>query len=127
MDRSRSDEEQLRHFKTVLWPQAYREGDLALLDTLLHDDFEMIDGDGNRSTKEDELDYLRDSKWDPGAFEYRIERLQIFDGRFAIVAGLGIATAYSYRSSNVLVKVEGSWRAVASHVSGVTTRYDEEE
>jgi len=127
MAQSRSDEEQLRHFKTVLWPQAYREGDVDLLETLLHDDFEMIEADGNRSTKDDELAYVRDAKWDPGAFEYQIDRLQVFEERFAIVSGLGLTTAYSYRSSNVLVKVEGSWRAVASHVSGVTNRYDEEE
>lgn len=127
MDQSRSDEEQLRQLKTVLWPKAYREGDVVLLDTLLHDDFEMIEADGNRSTKDDELSYVRDAKWDPGAFEYQIERLQVFEGRFAIVSGLGITTTYSYRSSNVLMKVEGSWRAVASHVSGVTIRYDEEE
>ena len=31
-----NDEETLRHFKTVLWPQAYRTQDVALLDELLH-------------------------------------------------------------------------------------------
>ena len=32
--------------------------------------------------------------------------------------GSGIAERYSYKSSNVLIKEGGEWRAVASHVSG---------
>jgi len=71
----RNDEETLRHPKTVLWNQAHRTQDLELLDRLLHDSFEMIDADGNRSTKAEELAYIRDNQWDPGEFEYRIERL----------------------------------------------------
>ena len=118
----RNDEGTLRHFKTVLWNQAYRTQDLELLDRLLHDSFEMIDADGNRSTKAEELAYIRDNQWDPGEFEYRIERLQIYRGQFAIVDGTGIATAYTYKSSNVLIKEDGAWRALASHVSGVTER-----
>jgi hypothetical protein len=119
------DEAILRHFKTVLWPQAYRTGDVELLGRLLHDNFEMVDADGNRSTKQGELDYVANNEWDPGEFEYRIERLAVYKGRFAIVAGEGVASTYSYRSTNALVKEDGEWRAVASHVSGVTSRGDE--
>ena len=36
------DEHELRHIKTVLWPQAYRTQDVELLDRLLHDSFEVI-------------------------------------------------------------------------------------
>ena len=36
----------------------------------------------------------------------------------AIIDGTGVAAQYSYRSSNVLIKEDGRWRAVASHVSG---------
>lgn len=113
-----SDEETLRHFKTVLWPQAYRTQDAELLDRLLHDSFQMIDGDGARSTKEGEIDFVRNNEWDPGTFEYRIERLDIYDNGLAIVDGAGIAENYTYKSSNVLIKEDGVWRAVASHVSG---------
>lgn len=116
---SADDEAALREIKTVLWPRAYRTGDADLLDRLLDDSFEMFDGDGNRSTKADELDYVRNNKWDPGTFEYRIERLSIYGDDIAIVAGTGIAETYSYKSSNVLIKSDGRWRAVASHVSGV--------
>ena len=118
---SPSDEEVLRHFKTVLWPRAYRTQDVELLDSLLHDSFEVIDADGKRSSKQQELDFIRDNKWDPGEFEYRIERLDIYDGSVAIISGTGIAETYTYTSSNVLIKEDGRWRAIASHVSGVAS------
>lgn len=113
-----SDEELLRNLKTKLWPQAYRTQDVTLLDSILHQTFEMIDAEGGRSNKEKELQYIKDNKWDPGEFEYVIERLEIYDGRFAIVDGTGMAEKYSYKSSNVLIKENGAWRAIASHVSG---------
>ena len=112
------DEATLRHFKTVLWPKAYRNQDVDLLDTMLHERFELIDNDGNRSSKQIELAWIAANRWDPGTFEYRIERLDIFDERFAIIDGTGIASNYSYKSSNVLIKENGQWRAIASHVSG---------
>ena len=117
-----SDEETLRDFKTVLWPQAYRTQDVALLDRLLHDSFQMIDDQGNRSTKQKEVARVAESAWNPGTFEYRIERLDIYDGRWAIIDGSGIAEKYRYRSSNVLIKEDGRWQAVASHVSGYQER-----
>lgn len=118
------DDEILRHFKTVLWPQAYRTQDTDLLDRLLDDSFQMIDGEGNRSSKEKELAWVAENAWNPGKFEYLIERLEIFDGDTAIIDGTGSAEKYSYKSSNVLVKVNGQWRAVASHVSGYRERTD---
>ena len=113
-----SDENTLSRFKTVLWPQAYRTQDVELLGTLLHDSFQMIDDRGNRSTKEKELAWVAENEWNPGTFEYRIERLDIYDGRWAIIDGTGISEKYSYKSSNVLIKQDGRWQAVASHVSG---------
>ena len=119
------DYETLRHLKTVLWPQAYRTQDVTLLDRLLHDTFEMFDGSGNRSTKADELETVRSTRWEPGTFEYRIERLQIYQGSFAVIAGTGIAETYTYKSSNFLVKEDGVWRAIASHVSGRRSTVDD--
>lgn len=113
------DESSLRHFKTVLWPKAYRTQDTELLYRMLHDDFVVIDDAGNASTKAQEIAWVSENAWDPGDFEYRIERLDIYDGKFAIIAGTGVAESYSYKSSNVLIKVDGNWRAVSSHVSGV--------
>lgn len=112
------DYEVLREFKTVLWPQAYRTQDVPLLNRMLHESFEMIDAEGNRSTKHQELEYVRNNQWDPGNFEYRIERLQIYEGSFAAIDGTGVADSYTYKSSNFLIKENGVWQAIASHVSG---------
>ncbi len=112
------DEATLRHFKTELWPRAYRTQNVQLLDALLDDSFEMITADGQRSTKKDELRSLVENRWDPGTFEYRIERLDIYHGEFAVIDGTGIAEKYRYKSSNFFVKEDGVWRAIASHVSG---------
>jgi hypothetical protein len=79
----------------------------------------MIDADGNRSTKKEELESVGSNPWNPGEFEFRIERLQIYEGMFAVVDGTGIADTYTYKSSNFLIKQDGQWRAIASHVSGV--------
>ncbi len=117
-----SDKEVLRELKTVLWPRAYRTQDTKLLDRLLDDRFQMIDAEGNRSTKQKELDWVAANAWNPGEFEYRIERLEIFAGDTAIIDGTGIATGYTYKSSNVLIRKDGQWRAVASHVSGYRER-----
>ena len=119
------DEATLRHFKTVLWPTAYRTQDVELLDRLLHDSFELIKVDGTRSSKRDELEYIKNNKWNPAEFQYRIDRLDIYSDSFAIVSGAGIAATYRYKSSNVLIKEEGRWRAVASHVSGFESLDDE--
>ena len=118
------DEATLRHFKTVLWPQAYRTQDVELLDSMLHESFEVIDNEGTVSTKQGELDFIANNEWDPGEFEYRIDRLDIYDGKTAIISGAGIASNYTYKSSNVLIKEDGKWRAISSHVSGVRDRDD---
>ena len=109
----------LRKFKTVLWPQAYRNQDIELLDRMLHDSFVVITDSGEVSTKQDEIEFLRDNDWDPGEFEYRIDRLDIYDSGVAVISGRGFAETYTYSSSNVLIKENGRWQAIGSHVSGV--------
>ncbi len=112
------DEQTLREIKTKLWPAAYKTQDAELLGSILHSSFEMIDADGGRSNREQELDYVRNNKWEPGEFSYVIERLQIYQGRFAIIDGTGDAEKYTYKSSNAFIKVDEEWKAIASHVSG---------
>jgi hypothetical protein len=119
---AQDDEATLREIKTALWQQAYRKQDTALLDQILHESFQMVDNEGNRSTKAKELEWVASNSWDPGEFEYRIERLDIYQGRLAIVEGMGLASNYTYHSSNVLIKEDGRWQAVASHVSGFKER-----
>ena len=109
------DLETLRHMKEVLWPQAYRTQDTALLDEILADEFQMIDAEGNWSTKADELAYIKVHATRHNDFHYDIRRLEVLDGHTAVVAGAGHATGRNdkgiyqlhYQSSNVLVKREG--------------------
>lgn len=118
-----SDEAQLRELKTKLWQQAYRQGDAQLLDKILHESFEFVQNDGSISTKAKELKAVAASKWNPKSFRYEIKRLKVYQGKFAVVSGVGHAETqsgvrYLYHSSNHLVKQEGRWQAVSSHVSG---------
>lgn len=61
------------------------------------------------------------------SFRYEIKRLDIFENGTAIVAGTGHIEGEDenghykmiYQSSNVLIKRQGEWKAIASHVSGV--------
>ena len=121
----RSDEAQLRELKLTLWPKAYREQDTALLDRILDASFQMTDGTGTVSTKAEELAWVRGNRPGYDDFRFDIERLEVFDGRSAVVSGLGTVRGRRdgepyitrYRSTNVLIKRDGTWRAVASHVS----------
>lgn len=124
-DRS-ADEQALRHLKEVEWPRAYREQDTALLDRILADEFQMIDGDGNWSAKAEELDWVRKNKPSYDSFRFVIRRLEIFENGTAVVAGTGIiqgkdaegSYVMEYQSTNILIKRDGLWKAIASHVSG---------
>jgi ketosteroid isomerase-like protein len=122
-----SDEAALREIKEVLWPRAYARQDVALLDSLSADEFQMVDADGNWSTKADELEWVRSNPPSYNALVFEIIRLDIFENGSAIVAGRGIVSGtdeqgpytLEYQSTNVLIKRNGTWRAVASHVSGI--------
>ncbi len=46
----------LRYLKEVQWSAAYRGQDTVLLDRILHEDFQLIDAEGNVFSKADELD-----------------------------------------------------------------------
>lgn len=122
---AQDDEATLRRIKTEEWPRLYREQDVAGLEQLLHPSFESIDADGKRSTKAEELAYVRQNRSTYQSFRYEIQRLDIYPQGVAIVDGTGHVqkddcNGFTYRSSNVLLKEEGRWRAIASHVSGVT-------
>lgn len=128
----RSDETVLREIKEVLWPRAYAEQDVELLDSILADEFQMVDAEGNWSTKADELEWIANNKPSYDSFRFEIKRLEVFDNGAAIVAGTGHVAGTGedgpfkmrYQSTNVLIKRDGRWKAVASHVSGITTLED---
>lgn len=121
------DREILKRIKEVDWPRAYREQDTKLLDRLLADEFQMVRANGDWSNKAKELDFVRNNKPSYDSFRFEITRLDIFENGTAIVAGTGHVSgtdadgAYrmTYQSSNVLIKRSGTWKAVASHVSGI--------
>lgn len=125
-----SDEAVLREMKEVLWPRAYREGDVALLDRILAKEFQMIDPDGGWSNKAKELDYVSKNRAKNRSFRFEIRRLDVFENGTAVVAGRGVVIGpesdpdggYEYWSSNVLIRRDGRWQAIASHVSGVRER-----
>jgi len=117
-----SDEQQLRHLKLSLWPQAYQQQDTQLLSEILHDGFQMIDNSGQTSNKADELEYIKKNSWTAKNFSYEIYRLDIFNGSTAIISGRGETDSYTYHSSNVLIKTDDRWQAIASHVSGYTKK-----
>jgi Domain of unknown function (DUF4440) len=130
---SSADEVALRRLKEVEWPKAYREQDAELLDRILADEFEMIDGDGAWFTKRDELEYVRNNKPTYDSFRFEIKRLDIFDNGVAVIAGTGVIRdrdsagpfVLEYQSTNVLIKRAGRWQAIASHVSGAQQRREE--
>lgn len=120
------DEKALRYLKEVEWPRAYREQDTVLLDRILADEFKMIGSDGEWSGKKEELAYIRKNKPSYKSFKFNIKRLDIFENNTAIVSGTGVIQSkddkgdyeFIYQSSNVLIKRNGIWKAIASHTSG---------
>lgn len=117
------DQQTLRHLKEVQWPKAYREQDTNLLDAILGDDFQMIDDAGNWSNKTKELAWIKENAMEHDSFYYEIKRLDILPNGTAMICGTGHifndSTETTYQSSNVLIKREGFWKAIASHVSGI--------
>ncbi|MCL6266808.1 nuclear transport factor 2 family protein [Flagellimonas myxillae] len=113
----------LRNLKEVQWPKAYREQDTVLLDKILGDDFQMIDASGTWSDKQGELEWIKENAMQHDSFHYEIKRLDVLDNGTALICGTGHIINDSietiYQSSNILIKRDGMWKAVASHVSGV--------
>jgi hypothetical protein len=124
---SAEDETVLRQIKEVDWPKAYREQDAQLLDRILANEFQMIDADGAWSSKAEELEYVRKHKPSYDSFQFVIKRLEVFENDSAVVAGAGFISnrrgsehvVTEYQSTNIFIKRDGRWQAIASHVSGV--------
>ena len=121
------DKAALRHIKEVDWPTAYREQNPELLDRILANEFQMIDAQGASSSKAEELEYVRKHKPSYDSFRFEIKRLDVFENDSAVVAGTGFIAhrrgveqiLTEYQSTNVFIKRDGRWQAIASHVSGV--------
>jgi ketosteroid isomerase-like protein len=121
-----ADEAAIRELKETSWPKAYFEQDTALLDRILAPEFQMVDDSGAWSTKAAEIEWVAKNKPGYDSLTFEIRRLDIFENGTAIAAGTGTIRGRDekgpyvgqYQSTNVLIKRDGQWRAVASHVSG---------
>ncbi|QSE98929.1 DUF4440 domain-containing protein [Fulvivirga lutea] len=120
---TKQDTTDLKHLKTTLWPTSYHQGKPEMLDQILHEYFEMIGHSGEVSDKRFELEWVKNNHVAPDSFYYEIKRLDIFNNGTAVIAGTGHvfndSTKSTYESSNVLIKENGKWKAILSHVSGV--------
>ncbi len=118
----KNEEARLRYLKEVEWPKAYREQDTLLLDRILGVDFQMITNDGEWSNKEKQLERIKAAPMNHDSFRYEIKRLELLENGTAIIAGTGHiinnGNEAIYQSSNILIKRNGIWKAVLSHVSG---------
>ena len=116
------EKEKLRYLKEVEWPKAYKEQDTILLDRILGDDFQMVTNDGEWSNKEKQLERIKSTAMNHDSFRYEIKRLEILENGTAIIAGTGHIINDNkesiYQSSNILIKRNGKWKAILSHVSG---------
>ena len=126
-----ADERMVRKIKEQDWTNAHANQDTELLTKILADEFFMIDADGNNFGKKQEIEYVRDNKPKYDTFNYSVGRLLIFDNTTAILNGLGILTGEddhgpyttTYQSSDVMIKRNGQWQTVSTHISGLRKDY----
>jgi ketosteroid isomerase-like protein len=86
----------------------------------------MVDGDGNWTTRADELEWVSNNKPGYDSLTFELKRLDVFESGTAIAAGTGTIRGTDadgpdvaqYQSTTLLIKRDGKWRAIASHVSG---------
>ena len=121
---------ELRYLKEVEWPKAYAQQDTQLLDRILGEDFWLVGNSGTWDSKADELQWIKANKAENDSFYYEIRRLDVLENGTAVIAGSGHVfndgKESVYQSSNVLVRREGKWKAILSHVSGYKTLESED-
>lgn len=108
------------------WGKAYVQRDAALLDRILADDFTVTDAEGVTTTKAEEMADFKSSNVVYESSTYEDAKVRVY-GDTAVVAGRGTVKGRGktavfhtqYFSTNVFVKRQGRWQAVASHISGV--------
>lgn len=118
----------LRDIKLKTWPGFYRQQDAKGLAEFLHEDFRIVGADGTVTLRSEELAWVAKSPWNPTDFVYTIDTIVCPASGVALIVGEGrfkarnkdrtAWTEHRYVSSNVLVSIDGRWRAVSSHISG---------
>ena len=108
------DEKELVYIKNVLWPKAYHEQDTKLLNQILHYSFQSIDAAGNRTTKQDEMEYIRKNKTSVSSSRFIIERFDIYKDKFAIIDGTGIFSSVTEETNNAVSNILGMARGLVT-------------
>lgn len=104
---------------------AYRTNDAAAIDTLMGEEYVIINSDGTTSTKADDLRAARQQDATFSRFDNVDMTFQFF-GNTAVVRGRTLITGVARGSgrafevdvlfTDVMVKREGKWQMVAGHV-----------
>jgi ketosteroid isomerase-like protein len=107
------------------WAQAFVKGDAAAVDRIESADFVFTGPDGSVTGKADELSDLKTGNFKAEAIELDDLKAHVH-GDSAIVTGRstlknckyhGQDISGRYRFTDVFAKVDGDWRAVASHAT----------
>jgi ketosteroid isomerase-like protein len=108
----------------VEWCAAAQKSDAAALERILLDDYTLTNSQGKISTKADDLAEAKkvDPKYE--VLENRDMKVRIY-GNSAVVTGRtrvkgvsgGQAFSADFQFTDTLIKVQGKWRPLASHVS----------
>lgn len=122
-----NDLSELTDIQKNQWVKAYLEQDTALLNGLLHEKYQLIDDNGDKYTKQDEMTYVSNYPPSYSSQEFEILEIDIIDMGAAVVLakatlkGTDSDEAYitTYTSSTSFVKINDQWQAINSHVSGV--------
>lgn len=119
-------EQQLKDAETA-WSQAYVKGDIASLDKLLAAEYLFADQDGKTFTRAEDIASVKSGEFKMTSFKIDDLKIHVYSD-FATVTGLNefVATdsgkdaSCKCRFTDVFVKRDGRWQAVASHVSKLT-------
>jgi len=106
------------------WMDAYRHNDVAALDRILADDYKLTDSLGRTSTKADDLATARSGLVHLDVYDTTDLHVRVW-GDTAVVTGHSVIRGASPRGrfvhdfnfTDTLARIDGSWRAVAAHVS----------
>ena len=122
-----SDEDDVRRMESN-WGDAFERKDLAALDQFMADEYILTDPLGNVRSKAESLTALETNKVD---FEStRSDNVKVcINGDTAVVTGRstfrgrykGWSMAGRYQYTDVLVKRQGTWMAVGSHITALGT------
>jgi ketosteroid isomerase-like protein len=123
---SAATEQQLKDAETA-WSQAYVKGDIASLDKLLAAEYLFTDQDGKTFTRAEDIASVKSGEFKMTSFKIDDLEIHVYND-FATVTGLNefVATdsgedaSCKCRFTDVFVKRDGRWQAVASHVSKLT-------